>query len=203
MFALGYIRKVLAGEKLIHTSKLFEDVAKRNGFYTKELMEKVAEKGTAQVEGIPKKWQEVFKCANDISYRDHLLMQNELQKYCDSGISKTINMSSDATIEDIDIAYKLAYKSQYIKGTTVYRDKSREGAPINVGLVDYSEAQKEPIDIGEISAIDRPKRTEGGTTSYKSGCGKLYLTVNHDEEGIIETFAFTGSSGGFKLESLI
>jgi ribonucleoside-diphosphate reductase alpha chain len=200
MFAPGYLRFVLNGEKLVYISALVEKIAKREGFYSKELMEKMAEKGSALVDGVPQKWQEVLRGANEISVDDHIQMQAELQKYCDSGISKTINMAAEATIEDVKKAYDDAFKSGVIKGITVYRDGARSGAPIAIGTKEEKQDEEvveetKPVSI-DLVACQRPKRTEGGTTSYNTGCGKVYLIVNHDDKSIIETFAFTGSGGG-------
>jgi ribonucleoside-diphosphate reductase alpha chain len=176
-------------------------VAKREGFYSEELMTKVARKGSANIEGVPEKWKNVFKNANEISYKEHLLMQSALQKHCDSGISKTINMSSDATIDDVIEAYMFAADSN-VKGMTVYRDASRDAAPINIGLGsdnDSSEPEDDSDLLDEttpIYPISRPKTAPGETTQYYTGCGKTYMIINHDDKSIIETFAFTGSSGG-------
>ena len=197
MFAPGYFRYVLNGEKLVYVSVLVETIAKREGFYSAELMEKIAEKGSALIDGVPKKWQEVFRGANEVSVNDHILMQAELQKYCDSGISKTINMPNDSGIEDVKKAYYDAYKTGLIKGITVYRDGARGGAPISIGTKEETTVETEPKEIKiDVIPCSRPKRTEGGTTSYNTGCGKMYLIVNHDDKSIIETFAFTGSAGG-------
>lgn len=206
VFALGYERNILGGEKLVYVSDLFKIVAEREGFFSKEIEERVAQYGSAQVEGVPDKWKEVFKMANEISVNDHIAMQAELQKYCDSGISKTINMSFDATLEDVNDAYMQAYESGILKGITVYRDASRESAPITIGTskkevaIDNKEIIETDLDEYDIDdiilPIKRPKSVEGTTIQCNTGCGKTYFTINHDENGIIETFAFTGSSGG-------
>ena len=60
----------------------------------------------------------------EISPRDHVLMQAELQKHVDASISKTINMPKEATVEDVREVYELAYTSG-CKGVTVYVDGSR------------------------------------------------------------------------------
>jgi ribonucleoside-diphosphate reductase alpha chain len=201
LFSPAYMRVILNGEELPCVSALFEKIAKREGFYSEELMYKVARKGSANVDGVPDKWKAIFKNANEISYKEHLMMQSELQKYCDSGISKTINMRSDTTKEDVREAFMMAYSLGNIKGMTVYRDKSRESAPINIGLETQPEIElDEDLDFTDdqmpIYPISRPKTAPGDTTQYHTGCGKTYIVINHDGKSIIETFAFTGSSGG-------
>ena len=76
---------------------------------------------------IPKqKHIEVFKCANDISPDNHMLMQAAFQKYFDNSISKTVNFPEHASKLDIYNMFIEAWKHG-IKGITVFRDNSRTG----------------------------------------------------------------------------
>ena len=61
--------------------------------------------------------------AKEITPRAHLFVQAEVQKYVDSSISKTINLPSGCTIEDIGEAYLDAFDLG-CKGVTVYRTGS-------------------------------------------------------------------------------
>ena len=61
----------------------------------------------------------------DIPHEAHIRMQSAFQEYCDSGISKTINLSPEATEEDVWDSYMLAWESG-CKGITVYRAGSRQ-----------------------------------------------------------------------------
>ncbi len=133
-FSIVMVKNVMDGDRLLMVNKLFEQVARREGFYSKELMEKVAESGTVVGhKEIPEKWQEIFRTAQDIAPEDHIRMQGALQKNgVDSSISKTINMPGSATREDVQSAYLLAHELG-CKGVTVYRDGSREGQVLNAG----------------------------------------------------------------------
>ena len=77
------------------------------------------------LEGSLKVRPEVFVCARDIAWQDHVRMQAEWQKFVHNGISKTINMPNNATVDDVYGAYMLAYELG-LKGITVYRDGSRK-----------------------------------------------------------------------------
>lgn len=67
----------------------------------------------------------------DISPEDHIRMQAVVQNYTDDAISKTTNFRANATLDDIENAYKLAYQLE-TKGTTFYRDGTRKGQPLEV-----------------------------------------------------------------------
>lgn len=73
---------------------------------------------------VPENTQRLFAQANDIPVMDHILMQATWQGWIDSSISKTINMPSNATEEDVYTAYMLAWKHK-CKGITIYRDQCR------------------------------------------------------------------------------
>jgi ribonucleoside-diphosphate reductase alpha chain len=126
-FSVVAVKNVMDGTKLPLVNKQFERIAREEGFYSEELMGKVIESGTVLGhEEIPKKWQEVFRSAQEISPEDHIAMQAALQTNgVDSSISKTVNMPASATVEDVKRAYLQAWKSR-CKGVTVYRDGSRD-----------------------------------------------------------------------------
>ena len=70
-----------------------------------------------------------FEQAHLITPKQHLQMQAKWQKYIDNGISKTINLPSNATANDIYDIFCLA-KHSNIKSITVYRNGSMVGQPI-------------------------------------------------------------------------
>ena len=131
-FSIVMIKHVMDDDRLVLVNKYFEKVAKEEGFYSKELMDKVADSGTVIGHPeIPQKWQEVFRTAQDISPDDHIKMQGILQQSgVDSSISKTINLPSTANREDVRRSYLLGYNLG-CKGLTVYRDGSRDSQVLN------------------------------------------------------------------------
>ena len=126
IFALVWKKQnILDGETLHYVNKYFEKDAKEFGFYSEELMNYLAEGGSLQDrDDVPEAFKELYVTAGDIDHSAHVLMQAAFQAHCDSGISKTINLSSEATMEDVKQAYLLAWENG-CKGITVYRSGSR------------------------------------------------------------------------------
>jgi ribonucleoside-diphosphate reductase alpha chain len=134
LFAVSYIRKgVLDGQtELLEVNPVFEDIARKRGFYSEELMKKVAMHGSIQgTEEIPEDVRKVFVTAHDISPEWHVMMQAIFQKHTDNAVSKTVNFPFDATTNDVEKVYVLSYKLG-CKGITIYRDKSREIQVLNI-----------------------------------------------------------------------
>ncbi len=124
-FALAYIKEVMDGTKLYYSEDVFEHILKTRGLYVPELMQRIIEEGSIQnIEEIPKDVKEVFVVAYDISTEVHVRMQAAFQKHTDLAVSKTINMPPEASVEDVENAYLLAWKLK-CKGITIYREGSR------------------------------------------------------------------------------
>lgn len=187
VFAISFVRKVLDNQELLEVHPLFEKVARERGFYSKELMKRIAEKGSLHdFEEIPEDVRRVFVVAHDIDPECHILIQAAFQKHTDNAASKTINFPNSATPEDVRDAYLMAYKLG-CKGLTVYRDGSRDVQVLNIQRKpEYPKAEPRP----------RPEKTFGATERINTGCGKLYVTVNRDEYGFCEVFAQMGKAGG-------
>ncbi|WP_455393337.1 vitamin B12-dependent ribonucleotide reductase [[Eubacterium] cellulosolvens] len=139
MYAITYIRNVLDHDKLIEINPLFKALAEREGFYSNNLINEItARSGSVQnVARIPEKVRRLFVTAHDIAPEWHIRLQAAFQRFTDNAVSKTINFPSNATKNDVEQAYKLAYKLG-CKGLTVYRDGTRKGQVLSIqgdGLV--------------------------------------------------------------------
>ena len=136
LFALAWRKQnILEGQTLFYINEQFEKDAKENGFYSEDLMLYLASGGSLKKrEDVPEWIKEVYVTAQDISPEDHVLMQAKFQQYVDSGISKTINFASTATLEDIYDAYMTAWETG-CKGITVYRNGSREKEVLVTGHI--------------------------------------------------------------------
>lgn len=205
LFAICYKRTVLDNDELMEIHPLFEEIAKQRGFYSKELMEEIAEKGAVKgISAIPKDIQDVFVTAHDISPIWHVKIQAAFQKYTDNAVSKTVNFDAAATKEDIAEVFMLSYKLK-CKGVTVYRDGSRDNQVLSKSVEKVSEDNQankmKAFPVNEIVPRPRPDVTIGTTEKVKIGCGNLYISVNSDEYGICEVFTNTGRDGGCSSQS--
>jgi ribonucleoside-diphosphate reductase alpha chain len=192
LFALSYTRTILEGTQLAEVNPLFEEAANREGFYSEELKQEVAKRGSVRdIEGVPEKVKRLFVTSHDITPEWHVRMQAAFQKHTDNAVSKTVNFPHNSTGEDVARVYMLAYK-EGCKGITIYRDRSRDSQVLSIDtdeLVEKKEAKRVPR--------ERPITTTGVTEKVATGCGNLYITVNHDEEGrLCEVFCALGKAGG-------
>ena len=193
LFALAYERHVI-DETLVELHPIFAQIAEERGIMNDELKEKLASQSSIQkIDEIPDDLKEIFVTSHDITPEWHIKTQAAFQKYVDNAVSKTINFKNNASKNDVKEAYELAYKLD-CKGITIYRDGSRSGQVLTTKSSDKDEKDNK-------SKRNRPKVTVGTTEKTLIGCGKLYITINSDEEGICELFTTTGKGGGCHAQS--
>lgn len=213
-FALSYAKNTIEGKRLFTTNPFFLAVAKREGFYSEELLEKIEANG-GSVKGIlevPEKWQEVFVTARDITPEWHVRMQAAFQKHVDNAISKTINFPNEAVVEDVRQAYMLVYETG-CKGITIYRDGSRIKQILEVkkdgSYYDQLAGQKPlpppdvppAISVGmgyQNGKVKAPMEAWGMRLKKRSDVGNVYTAVFKTENGKpVEVFINVGKSGGY------
>ncbi|MEM3597075.1 MAG: vitamin B12-dependent ribonucleotide reductase [Candidatus Bathyarchaeia archaeon] len=141
IFAISFIRNVLGGTRLFETNPLFELVAKERGFYSAKLLEEIAKTGSVQkIDSVPEDVKRIFVTALDIAPEWHVRMQAAFQKYTDNAVSKTVNMPTNATVEDVKRVYELAWRLK-CKGITVFRYGSKPEQVLYIGEVKAKEAK--------------------------------------------------------------
>ncbi len=204
LFALVYYKEVMDKDRLPEVNEEFKRIAEERGFYSEDLMKEIAKTGTIHgIDEVPKDIKDVFITSHDISPEWHIKIQGAFQAYTDNAVSKTINFPQEATIPDVEKAYKLAYKLG-CKGVTIYRDKSREEQVLNVGDI-KSDCEKTEIMVPaeKIKPKPRPTIVRGTTSKVGTGCGSLYVTINEDEAGHpFEVFMQMGKAGGCAASQL-
>jgi len=221
LFAISFVKNVMDNDRLLEVNKYFKKIATDEDFYSKEVMEKIAESGNLKdIDKVPSGYKRIFVTAHEISPKWHVRTQAAFQKFVDNAVSKTVNFPSSATVQDVENAYMLAYRLD-CKGITIFRDKSRGTQVLQVEGKKKSKEKNVKVGIGrkeikkrvksypeekskeegkvkeaKLKPRSRPEVTRGMTKKYKiGGCGKLYVTVNSDENGICEVFINTGEEG--------
>jgi ribonucleoside-diphosphate reductase alpha chain len=189
LFALSFVRNVMDNDKLLEVNPYFEEVANDQRFYSRELMDEIAKRGSIKkIKQIPKDVRKVFVTAHDVSPDWHIRMQAAFQKYTDNAVSKTVNLPHDATVDDVMKVYNLAYELS-CKGVTIYRDGSKENQVLSF-------SRNEKIGNKFLTAVkERPETLDGFTTKMKTGYGHLYVTVTEYDQKPFEVFATIGKSG--------
>jgi len=200
LFALAYVRNVMDNNRLIESNPAFEQAVKSLGDKVDftNIMERIAEEGSAHnIDELPDSIKKIFVTAHDISPEWHIKTQAAFQRHVDNAVSKTVNFSHTATVEDIRKVYNMAYELE-CKGVTVYRDGSRDNQVLQIS----SSRQEKEIQFNLTEPVKplapRPRHevTWGATRKMNTGCGSLYVTINEDEHGIFEVFAAMGKGGG-------
>jgi len=124
-YGIVFVRSnILGGKTFFEVNKAFEDIGKKEGWFTPELVVKLSKTDLKNVDEVPEKWKKVFVTALEITPEWHVKMQSAFQKHTTSSISKTVNLPSNATVEDVEKIIKMAYDLN-LKGITVFRDGSR------------------------------------------------------------------------------
>lgn len=180
-FAISYAKKLSDTDQTLYITP--QSVFDAYPDIVNHLDEIAANKGSCQdIDEIPDDIREIAVCAHDIPWDERIAMQAAMQRYTSAAISSTVNLSNDATVEDIEEIYMAAYKSG-LKGITVYRDGSHEAQPVIFGGTEKHKTERAAL-------------LRGVTHKVKTGHGNIYLTINTDNSGrVIEIFTNGGKNG--------
>ncbi len=202
LFAVAFMRRQ-ADMEMPDVNPEFVKLAKERGFYSEELMTKIAEHGSVRdIPEVPDDVRSTWVTSHDISSEWHVKMQAAFQKHTSMGISKTINLPNHASLKDVEDAYMQAYATN-CKGIAVYRDGSRDAQVLSTGSTGKAaqgdQSAPEP-EIRHVSLAEarngRPRTLSGVTKKIQTGHGPLYVSMNDDEFGPRECFVILGKPGG-------
>jgi ribonucleoside-diphosphate reductase alpha chain len=192
--------------------------------------------GAMTLEGAPGLKDEhlpVFDCANPcgrtgkrfLSVESHIRMMAACQPFISGAISKTINMSNAATIEDCKNAYMLSWKLG-LKANALYRDGSKLSQPLQSALLDdddiedtveavIEEANPARAEIIAERIVERivererasrrrlPDRRKGYTQKAVVGGHKVYLRTGEYEDGKVGEIFIDMHKEGAAFRSLM
>ena len=200
LFALSYVRNVMDNDRLVEGNPFFEAVAKHEGFHSNVLMEELAQRGSLHHMGgdVPEWVKELFITSHDVTPEWHVRMQAAFQRYTDNAVSKTINFPGEATREDVEDSYMLAFR-EGCKGITIYRDGSKDNQVLSPGQGQQTAIEAVAAGQQALTPRPRPRPQEmvGVTERVRTGHGNMYVTINFDAEGSpFEVFSALGKAGG-------
>jgi ribonucleoside-diphosphate reductase alpha chain len=202
IFAVAFWR-YQADARMLDINPDFVARARREGWFSEELMARIADSGHIHHAEVPEAVQRAFVTAHDITPEWHIRMQGAFQEYTDSAISKTCNFPNEATPEEIRAAYELAF-SLGCKGVTVYRDGSRSNQVLSTGATNKPAEPKAEVPAAptapEAPKPLRPRKVPtNGLPSHsypvETPLGKLRLFVTELEGQPFEVFAVIGRAG--------
>ncbi|MGI8690557.1 MAG: vitamin B12-dependent ribonucleotide reductase [Thermomicrobiales bacterium] len=221
IFALAFQHRVKQGKEyriLNFVNPIFKAEMERRGLWNEELEQHLIATGSVKgAPGVPEEIQRIYVTAQEIKPEWHVRQQAAWQKYVDNSISKTVNMPNEATHADIAAAYMSAYDTG-CKGITVFRDGCKSEQVLNIGVKDASnerapsgqEATSNEAGAATTPAVSgsgtptaatlatikpRPDLVQGYTRKLTAPEGKVYITINSDDEGPLEVFATIGRAG--------
>jgi len=195
IYSLVSKRRALDGQEFIQLHPVIERLGTKQGWLSDKVRDQLANgMPPKDIPEIPSQVSYTLVTAHEITPQWHIRIQAAFQKHTDNAVSKTVNLPSDATIDDVDKVLRLAYELN-CKGTTVYKDGCRNNQVISAVY------KKRTPDPKKITPKSRPRKTKGETTKYTMGCGKLYVSVNKDDQGLCEVFANLGKAGGCPAQS--
>ena len=199
LFSLGFWRQVLNGQVMWQGNKYFDAALAEAGIPDSDkqlIYDYVAGKPGSKQEGsgtlfgcpvkLPDWIKTVFVTARDIPVHEHITMQAAFQKHVDNAVSKTVNLPENAKQEEVDDAFRFAYKNG-CKGITVYRDKCRSNQPMSLSV----HADKKPV-LFKPTKKKLPRVSKLVGYKFTEPLGDIYVNIRHDaERNICEMFANT------------
>jgi ribonucleoside-diphosphate reductase alpha chain len=209
--ALVKYKKLVGGGMLKIVNNTVPTALKRLGYDAKqatEIVQYIDENDT--IEGAPHLIDShltVFDCAfkpangtRSIHYAGHLKMMGAVQPFISGAISKTINMPTNATVEEIEQAYYEAWKLG-LKAVAVYRDGCKRSQPLSTSK---DKTGLEQIGVAA-TAVRRklPDERESITHKFSIGGHEGYIIVGKYEDGTPGEIFITMAKEGSTISGLM
>ncbi len=153
----------------------------------------------------------VFACSmgdNPIHYEGHVRMMSAVQPLLSGGISKTVNMPEDVTVDDVEALHLLSWELG-LKSVAIYRDNCKVGQPLSAGGGSAAERVEELV--GEVveRVVHRPVRQKlprsrtGRTFEFRVADCKGFATIGEYENGQPGEIFLTVSKQGSTMAGIM
>jgi ribonucleoside-diphosphate reductase alpha chain len=212
-------KKLVGGGSMEIVNPVMETALKNLGYTKEEISQIIAyvlEKDASgymvhdSLDGAPNLKPEhipIFDTANTIRPEGHVLMVSAITPMISGSVSKTVNLPSDASIEDVKRINLLAYESG-AKAIAIYRDGCKASQPLSSGKASVHDRELEDLSYKElldfahncnkgVPSRKRPKGVRNSRThSAKIGDIELYITIGfYEDDRISELFVSTDKDG--------
>ena len=202
--ALVKFKKLVGGGSMQIVNQTIP-VALRKLGYAEETVEAIVEYIAANghvidAPGLKQEHYDIFDCAmgiRSISAMGHVHMMAACQPFLSGAISKTVNLPSDATVEEIEEVYYQGWKLG-LKALAVYRDNCKVGQPLSDGKGENKGTDSNVAAAGPAVATRKrlPKSRPSMTTSFSVGGAEGYMTAGAYADGALgEVFLKLGKQG--------
>jgi len=202
--ALVKFKKLVGGGSMQIVNQTVPRALSRLGYPNEQveaIVEYVGEHGhVVDAPGLRPDHYEVFDCAMGervIAAMGHVRMMAAVQPFLSGAISKTVNMSEIATVEDVEKIYLEGWRLG-LKALAIYRDNCKVGQPLSAGKAARASGTVEAPKPVEQRPVRRrlPKKRPSETVSFTVGGAEGYLTAgSYPDDGLGEIFVKLGKQG--------
>ena len=190
IFSLSYDRKVKIGgqdDKDVKIVKMMD--------YAYYLYHKLKDEGKQ----LDFDEHDIFPTALNMSVDDHVAMLAIISKYTDMSVSKTINVPTEASFDEVKDIYMQCWKKG-IKGCTIFRPNAiRQGVLLTEDKKDDESKPEHPsLTLPRGSIIEPSNDLIGKKRKIQTGCGSLHVLAFFDpiDGNLQEVYFNKGSAGG-------
>jgi ribonucleoside-diphosphate reductase alpha chain len=199
--ALVKFKKLVGGGSMQIVNQTIPQALRKLGYSdetNEAIVEYIAENGNIiDAPGLKPEHYDIFDCAmgiRSISAMGHVKMMAACQPFLSGAISKTVNLPSNATVEEIEEVYYQGWKLG-LKALAVYRDNCKVGQPLS-----DSKGKTDDVAVAEDAHVATrrrlPKSRPAQTTSFSVGGAEGYMTTGAYADGALaEVFLKLGKQG--------
>jgi ribonucleoside-diphosphate reductase alpha chain len=206
--ALGLVtfKKLVGGGSMQFVNQTVQRSLRTLGYQEEQveaIAEYIGEHGhVVDAPGLKPEHYPVFDCAmgeRSIAPMGHVRMMAAVQPFLSGSISKTVNMSESATIQDVEHIYMQGWKLG-LKALAVYRDNCKVGQPLSdarkkPAAAEPAQSQQSPHDVHPVRKR-LPKQRSARVTSFAVAGAEGYMTASsYPDDGVGEVFLKLGKQG--------
>ncbi len=203
-FSLVKFKKLVGGGSMQIVNNTVPQALGKLGYAAETIeaiVEHIAEHGNVvDAPGLKTEHYSIFDCAvgdRAITPMGHVRMMAAVQAFLSGAISKTVNMPSEASVDEVEEIYFEGWRLG-LKALAIYRDASKVGQPLSDSKAGSGSADDEVDDHGHARPVRHrlPKRRPSQTVSFTVAGAEGYMTAgSYPDNGLGEVFLKLGKQG--------